>query len=180
MTPGAIVILNGPSSSGKTAIAQKVRDRRGPSCAVLSIDQFYPSVHPARVNDWALYQSLTRILFASAAACAEEGFDVVVDSVFERRQCIEASLHALRHLRASYVGLTCPVPVLERRERERGDRPLGLAGDQNSRVHADCAYDLMLDTAQSSIETCAEQVLELFDAGQWTAQALMRERMIMA
>jgi chloramphenicol 3-O phosphotransferase len=45
------------------------------------------------------------------------------------------------------VGLFAPLEVLEARERERGDRELGLARWQYDRVHQGVVYDLELDTA---------------------------------
>ena len=176
MSPGRVVILNGTSSSGKTTIAQTVRNRRGPDCAAVAIDQFYSSVHSERENDWSLFCSLSEVLFASVAAFADQGFDVVVDSVFERPACIEACLYALREIHVSFVGLSCPLDILERRERARGNRPNGLARNQSGRVHEDCVYDLVLDTSESSVEECATRILELFDASEWPAQTTMVER----
>jgi len=176
MIPGRVVILNGASSSGKTAIAQAVRDRRGPDCAAVSIDQFYSSVHSRKENNWSLFYSLTEVLFASVAAFANRGFDVVVDSVFERPQCIEAGLSALKNIHVSFVGLSCPIDVLERRERARKDRPIGLARDQSGRIHGDCVYDLILDTSELSVEECAARILALLDASEWLAQTTMIER----
>lgn len=176
MIPGRVVILNGASSSGKTTIAHAVRDRRGPGCTAVSIDQFYPSIHPERDNNWSLFHSLTEVLFASAAAFARQGFDVVVDTVFERPQCIESALNALKNLHVSFVGLTCPTETLEDRESARKDRPLGLARNQSTRIHNDCVYDLTLDTSELTVEECAARILELFDAAEWPAQRAMIER----
>jgi chloramphenicol 3-O phosphotransferase len=176
MIPGRVVILNGPSSSGKTTIAQAVRDHRGPDCAAVSIDQFYLSIHSERENNWSLFYSLTKVLFASAAAFANQGFDVVVDSVFERPQCIEASLYTLKNIHVSFVGLNCPIDILERREIARKNRPIGLARNQNGRIHDDCVYDLILDTSELSVADCSTRILDLFDASEWPAQTTMAGR----
>lgn len=176
MIPGRVVILNGPSSSGKTTIAQAVRDRRGPDCTAVSIDQFYSCIHSERENNWSLFQSLTKVLFTSVAAFANEGLDVVVDTVFERPQCIEASLYALKNLHVSFVGLNCPIDILERRERARKNRPIGWARNQSARIHNDCVYDLTLDTSELSVDECVARILELFSASEWPAQTRMAER----
>ena len=156
------MILNGASSSGKTTIAHAVRDGRGPSCAVVSIDQFYASVHPERENNWSLFYSLTEVMFASVAAFVERGFDVVVDTVFERRECVEVCRRALEGVHVLFVGLTCPVDVLECRERARENRPVGLARDQSGRIHNGCVYDLTLDTSELSVDACAARIHESF------------------
>ncbi|MFZ0017309.1 MAG: hypothetical protein WAL10_08230 [Acetobacteraceae bacterium] len=41
-----------------------------------------------------------------------------------------------------FVGLFAPLDVLEARERQRGDRLIGLARWQYHRVHSGIAYDL--------------------------------------
>lgn len=140
------------------------------------MDQFYSFIHSERENDWSLFHALTKVLFASAAAFANQGFDVVVDSVFERPQCIEASLYALKNVHTSFVGLNCPIDILERRERARQNRPIGWARNQSGRIHDDCIYDLLLDTSELSVEECAARILELFGASEWPAQARMADR----
>jgi chloramphenicol 3-O phosphotransferase len=56
------------------------------------------------------------------------------------------------------VGVRCPLPELERRERDRGDRPAGLAAHQVERVHAHGIYDLEFDTSVTAPRDCAALV----------------------
>jgi len=49
-------------------------------------------------------------------------------------------------------------PVLERRERIRGDRPPGLAARQFDQVHAHGIYDIECDTSKSTPEEIAQQI----------------------
>jgi chloramphenicol 3-O phosphotransferase len=155
---GHIVVLNGASSAGKTTIARSVRTLCGERCVVLSIDQFFSSVHPERKHDWALFRSLSQILFDAARSAALQGFDVVVDTVFERPECDDICRATLAGLTVSRVGLTCPTKVLERRELQRGDRPPGLAARQSGHVHEGCVYDMELDTSAVSAEQCAQRI----------------------
>ena len=48
------------------------------------------------------------------------------------------------------VGVFAPLEVLEARERERGDRMIGLARWQYERVHRDMTYELEIDTSQAT------------------------------
>ena len=48
------------------------------------------------------------------------------------------------------VGVTCPIEVLEARERARGDRVLGRARGLAGVVHGFLDYDLMVDTGAVS------------------------------
>jgi chloramphenicol 3-O phosphotransferase len=156
----AIVVLNGPSSSGKSTLARAVQNHVGVSCALVSIDQLYPCLHPERDNDWELFRTLTRTLFACARSFHEQGLHVVVDAVFERPECLEIC-RSICAPNLALVGLSCPLEVLERRELVRQDRRIGLARTQNDRVHAGCEYDLVLDTGLYSPEECAAQVVAL-------------------
>lgn len=161
MHAGRVVVINGPSSSGKTAIATATRDLVGPQSVSLSIDQLFGCVHAERANDWSLFAALTRALFDSAASFARSGFHVIVDAVFEREACIDSCLESLASTDLLFVGLTCPIDVLEERERARGDRTQGLARNQSSRVHDHAIYDLSIDSSQCEARDCAERIRDL-------------------
>jgi chloramphenicol 3-O phosphotransferase len=62
------------------------------------------------------------------------------------------------------VGVTCPLEVLEARERERGDRVLGRARGLMEVVHEFCSYDASVDTAALSPEACVATILEALAA----------------
>jgi chloramphenicol 3-O phosphotransferase len=49
---------------------------------------------------------------------------------------------------------------LERRERERGDRPTGLAARQLKQVHGHGLYDVECDTGRSTARECALHIKE--------------------
>jgi chloramphenicol 3-O phosphotransferase len=55
-----------------------------------------------------------------------------------------------------------PLNVLEERERQRGDRLIGLARWQYDRVHEGMTYDLEVDTASVSALECAELIRQKF------------------
>ena len=59
---------------------------------------------------------------------------------------------------SSSSGLQCPLEELERRERERGNRPIGLAAFQFPIVHENMRYDIELDTSANDPAACAAQI----------------------
>ncbi|MGM1045883.1 MAG: phosphotransferase-like protein [Bacillota bacterium] len=59
-----------------------------------------------------------------------------------------------------YIGVHCPIDELERRERERKDRPIGLARAQIEIVHKHSRYDLEVNTKKNSIIECASMIKE--------------------
>lgn len=61
------------------------------------------------------------------------------------------------------VGVLAPLPVLEERERLRGNRIAGEARAQVDAVHAGIEYDLTVDTASQSPEECARVIFDALD-----------------
>ena len=84
------------------------------------------------------------------------------------------SARALSDLPVLFVGVHRPVPVLERRELARGDRDVGQARWQSSRVHGHGAYDVEVDTHASSVEACADAVRNGLDRSGGAFEALRR------
>jgi chloramphenicol 3-O-phosphotransferase len=158
---GRVVVLNGPSSAGKTTLAQAVRDALAPRAACVSIDQLYPCISTEHPNDWRQVRALTDATFAAAAALARGGFDVVVDTVFDRIDCVDIAKAALADFPRHFVAVTCPLDLLERREQARRDRPIGLARSQIDRVFHDVSYDLKLDTSVLTVEQSVDHVMTL-------------------
>lgn len=154
------VVLNGASSSGKTSVAQALRDLLGPAWVALSIDDLFRSLHPDRPSDWKTFHLLTQTLFDSAATFGRLGFSFVVDTVFERPECYRAYQVALSAFPTLFVSLNCPVAVLAQRETLRADRGPGLAAEQAARVHEGYRYDVSLDTSVLSPQQCAATIRE--------------------
>ena len=154
---GTIVVLNGPSSAGKTTLARTVRDKLGANAVALAVDDFFGFVHRDASRGWQLFDALTAAMFASASTFATRGFDVIVDTVFERRESLATAIaHGAR-----LVAVTCPLDVLEQRERDRGDRTIGQARAQHEYVFQRATYELTLDTAKQSVEECADRVIAI-------------------
>lgn len=151
------MVLNGPSSAGKTTLSRAVRDKRGANTVALAIDDFFGFVHRDEQRGWKLFDALTVAMFAAASTFARRDFDVIVDTVFERRESLATAIsHGAR-----LVAVTCPLEVLEQRERERGDRKVGQARAQHEYVFQRATYELTLDTANESVDECADRVIAI-------------------
>jgi chloramphenicol 3-O phosphotransferase len=86
---------------------------------------------------------------------------MVIDHVIERRDWMDEIAEALRGYSTCMVKVTCPLPELERRERERGDRKIGLAQWQLGVVHGFCDYDAEVDTAAATMAANVEYLQAL-------------------
>lgn len=158
---GRVIVLNGPSSSGKTTLGRALQRSLGTNAVFLPIDLLWQSIHEDRPNNWTLFELLTGVLLETALAFWQRGADVIVDTVFERQECADQCRRTLAASAPILVGLYCDVAELERREGARGDRPPGLAAGQTARVHGFCHYDLRLDTDRMSVNACTAQIIAL-------------------
>ena len=97
----------------------------------------------------------------AVAAMAAQGNSLVVDDVMTDGQDREYRA-LLSAFDTRLVGLFAPLDVLEARERQRGDREIGLARWQYGRVHRGVAYDLTIDAAAASPLEIARLIRDAF------------------
>jgi chloramphenicol 3-O phosphotransferase len=183
---GKIIYLNGASSSGKSLIAQALQGVLDGSCIHTGLDHYLERVperfhaHSDGVNppaaDGFLWihkgpdgqvteirlgptgLRMIRGLYRAAAVLAAEGNDLIIDDVLFDPQALREAVGALSPFGVLFVGVRCPLEVAEQRERDRGDRTLGLARAHHELVHAHGVYDMEVDTSIASPLECALQI----------------------
>ncbi|WP_405562770.1 chloramphenicol phosphotransferase CPT family protein [Streptomyces sp. NBC_01180] len=164
-TPGGTVIfLNGTSSSGKSSIATELLRILGGRYFHVPVDAFHSmrserEILPHELQD--VIDSTARGFHRAAAGMAAGGNDIVVDHVLSQDWRLADCLSVFAPDDVLLVGVRCPLPELERRERERGDRTPGLAAMQYAQVHAHGLYDIECDTSVLSPLECAERIRDL-------------------
>lgn len=89
---------------------------------------------------------------------ASAGNDVIVDHVLSEPWRLRDCLTVMAGIDVVFVGVHCSLEELQRREQQRGDRPLGTAAGQIGQVHAQAMYDLEVDTGTGSIEACSARI----------------------
>jgi len=97
------------------------------------------------------------------AALAHQGNDLIVDDVMLGRGAAQEYRDLLAPFELIFVGLFAPLDILEARERQRGDRLIGLARWQFDRVHAGLNYDLEIDTTTAAPTDCAHRIKAAFN-----------------
>ena len=189
MCKGTVIILNGTSSSGKTSIVRALQEVLDEPYLDAGIDKFLFML-PKRYLDEPLWHQVFDYLYAdpvartglsikagpmgrqmiagmhrSIAALAHAGNNVIVDHVLLERGWLKECVEVLADFRVWFVGVRCPLAVVEQRERERRDRTLGQARAQFDQVHAHGEYDLEVDTSISSPMDCALQIKRRMEDG---------------
>jgi chloramphenicol 3-O phosphotransferase len=160
MPSGRIVLLNGPSSVGKTTLTHAVARRMTTPWLVMPVDLFHqirtrPDAHLSD-RKWQDVFHRTRAAYhralVGAASC---GCDVLADHVLNEPWRLDDLLGLSIGLDVLLIHVTCSPKELRRREKARGEREPGTAATQRRQVfqHGDC--DLTVDTTYGPDEPTA-------------------------
>ncbi|MGW7004535.1 chloramphenicol phosphotransferase CPT family protein [Streptomyces sp. NPDC054933] len=158
---GRIIFLNGTSSSGKSSLARELLQVLDEPYFHLPVDAFHAMRSRREFTPDELRDVLRRTgmgFHRAVAGMAAGGNNVVVDHVLSEQWRLLDCLGLFAPGDVVLVGVRCSLQELERRERHRGDRPIGLAARQLEQVHAHGPYDIECDTATASAAECARQI----------------------
>ena len=166
---GHVIFLNGTSSSGKTTLARALQQELVEPYMYLSIDNFF-HLYPDRFlrpNSREGAGTLARIIPAvvsgfhrSVAALALAGNNVLVDHILQDAGSLEECVEQWLGFEVLFVGVKCPLPIAEQREKERGNRTIGTVRTQFDVVHAHGLYDLEIDTSNLTVSECITRIIE--------------------
>lgn len=121
-----------------------------------------PTGHPIyQIHAGPFAKRIVRTLKDIPLLLASQQYNLIIDDVAFGAVEVEEWKQVLKGYSVLYVGVVTPLDVLERRERERGDRFLGGARGQYFKVHENVAYDLEINTHTHSIE---ENIKRIKDA----------------
>ncbi|WP_078866303.1 phosphotransferase-like protein [Streptomyces sp. NRRL S-1448] len=160
---GKVILLNGTSSSGKSSIAQALLDMLDGTWFHMPVDAFHAMRCKGPISDEDLQAEIDRTckgFHRAVAGMAAGGNNLVVDYPLSRRWRLLDLLDVLVPEDTLLIAVRCPLPELERRERDRGDRQLGLAAMQYDQVHSHELHDLDVDSGLLSPEECARRIRE--------------------
>lgn len=177
-----IVLLNGVGSAGKGSIAKALQAIATEFYLHVEMDAFFAMMpersigHPdgivfetvrdggrpaVVITEGPMSLRVFRGMRHAIAALAAQGNNLIVDDVLVGPEKAEYD-DLLRPFHVHRIGVFCPLDVLEARERQRGDRLIGLARWQFDRVHDGMTYDLEVDTSTATPMACAETIKERF------------------
>ena len=162
---GQIVVLNGPSSAGKSSLARELQSCLPRPFLHVQLDAFrdmepggyFQKGQPALTA--LRLAALCRAMNATSAEYARHCQHVFLDHVLPA-QGWKYLVEDLCSFEVLLVGVRCSLEELEARERRRGNRPLGLAASQAAEVHAKRSYDFEVDTSAAGVSDCARSVRE--------------------
>lgn len=167
---GAIIMLNGASSSGKSTLARRLQAVLADPFLHLSSDQLVGGgAIPDRRNESASFgwPGIMRTRFFDGfhrciPAMASAGNNLVVDHIIEYPEWRDQLRRLLEGLDVFLVGVHCDFDELDRRERVRGDRRVGEGRThvEADRIHGFGPYDVEIDTTFGVDSSLAERLAE--------------------
>ena len=183
MRRGAVIILNGVGSVGKSSTARALQAITAEPFLHIALDAFIDML-PERmighsdgltfdtnevdgrpcvaIGSGPIVARAMRGMRRAVAAMAAQGNNLIVDEVMLSQDKARDYRDLLSGFTLRLVGLFAPLEVLEERERARGDRRAGLARWQFDRVHHGMTYDLEIDTRARTPEACARLICDSF------------------
>ncbi|MGI8447691.1 MAG: chloramphenicol phosphotransferase CPT [Streptosporangiaceae bacterium] len=168
-----VIVLNGGSSSGKSAIARCLQAVLPDPWLAFGVDTLIramplSSPMPGGGIEFASdgevavgpeFRTLEAAWMEGVAAMAHAGARIVVDEVFLGSAASQQLWKkALGPLRVLWIGVRCESAVAAGREVARGDRVAGMASAQAEMVHEGVVYDLQVDTTHTEALECARAI----------------------
>lgn len=156
---GKIIVINGPSSSGKSTLAKELQRQFEIPFLRYSFDLFLDSqalpMEQIR-NGKISWESMRPNLFSGLQQClpilAKAGNNIVFDHIIETKEMLHELIHLTAYMDIYFVGLHCSLEELERREIARGNRGSGDARMDFETVHKITTYDLEIDSENDLAE----------------------------
>ncbi|AKK07166.1 chloramphenicol 3-O-phosphotransferase [Corynebacterium mustelae] len=169
-----IVVINGPSSCGKTSAAAALTNIAPGAWLRFSIDDFINALPPklvgspaglmisetGTVSTGATFHMLFDAWLSALGHLARTSVHIVYDDVFLDPITSKRTLsQAFSGNDIVWVALECSPDELARREASRGDRPAGMATSQLSCVDHRYTADIRLTTDRLTPEQIARKIL---------------------
>ncbi len=178
-----VIVLNGVGSVGKSTTARALQAITAEPFLHVAMDAFLDMLpasmlgHPdglvfetnrdqgrpsVAIRTGPVLDRAMRGMRHAVAAMAAQGNNLVVDDVMIGDGQGREYRALLSRFHVRLVGLFAPLDMLEARERQRGDREIGLARWQYERVHRGRSYDLEIDMAAATPLESAQTIRDAF------------------
>ena len=148
-----VILLNGPSSSGKSTLAKALQalisEKRSERYEVVSIDDFLKMSPTETIYEDDVF-NISDGLCKKAVEMLDAGEGVIIDQVMTSERIFHHLKEALASFPLRMVRVTCPLSLLRERELARGDRSPGSAEASSAYLFPREGYDLVVDTGLKS------------------------------
>jgi chloramphenicol 3-O phosphotransferase len=167
MQRGNIIVLNGVSSSGKSAFAKVLQAKHPQQYLYMPIDllnDISPPKDSPSYNEryTADPMPILSAFYSCVKSFSDYGINVIFDVVF-RKSFLNWFLNMFpdSDYPVMMVHVTCPIEELRRREKERGDRKIGDGESHLALLEPRENYDIVIDTYAETAEVNVERVIDM-------------------
>ena len=185
-----IIILNGCPSAGKTSIIKELQNLYQKHFLSLGIDRFWAMIPDqykelgskahegylfvqsydeynkpiVNIKRGPLAEHIDHTMPQIIRSLAECNHDIAVDMIFVNDSMLYNYAKELKNNTVYFIGIVCSLEELEKREKQRGNRILGLARGHINKIHKNKKYyDLVVDTTHCSAAACAQNILNFIE-----------------
>lgn len=156
-----IIILKGTSSSGKTSIAKALQEQLDEIYLHFQMDAFWDMVPQSIEANSQNFPKLKHAVIDSAKSLAENGHNLIMDITL-MPDSVDGLMEVLKDHQVFSVGVYCDLETLKKREKNRGDRKIGLAESQYGTIHDGVKYDFEIDTSDLDPIAAAVKIVKAF------------------
>ncbi len=155
-----VILLNGPSSAGKSSIAKALRQKLPDSgnAVLISLDEYLQMSATEPIWEDDVFAVMPRMC-EDISSALREGKTVIIDHVITSARIYRALNDAAHGFQMKTVLVSCDVETLRRRETERGDRCAGSAEASLQYLYPKTGYDLCVDSSEAGPAALAEEII---------------------
>ena len=168
-----IVLLNGPSSAGKSTLSREISKRlkgMGISSVIISIDDYMTTDPKETIYEDDIYEIMPAMC-RDIKAFVKNGKTVIVDHAITSERIYDMFLDAAQEGSPLTVKVECDIEILRQREIERGDRCPGSAEASLQYLWPKEGYGLVIDNGSVAAEVNAKQIVKKMTGKKVTVQS---------
>ena len=161
-----IIYLHGPSSSGKTQIAEELQEQLPDFFLRFALDTIFDGFPKSVLRrKWdgqdlpdVRCPSVGRGYHACVHALASTGFNLIIDDDLPDDVVGTYMADIIERYNVILIGIRCPLDELTKRESQRPDRTVGSARRGFETIGAGIEYDLVIDSSQRTPSQAASEI----------------------
>ncbi len=158
-----IILLNGPSSSGKSTLSKTLQaliwEKMSLHYEVVSIDDFMKTDPMETIYEDDVFE-ISGDLCDHVLERMKESSGVIIDHVITSERIYQQLKNAMEDYTLFEVHVDCSLEILKKREQERKDRCPGSAKASATYLFPKDGYDLTVDSGLRSAKENARIIFE--------------------
>lgn len=156
-----IILLNGPSSSGKSTLSKTlqglIEERRNELYRIVSIDDYMKLSTEETIYEDDVFD-ISGDMCTGALVALQTSPGVIIDHVITSERIYHQLTAMLGQFPICSVHVMCPLDILLQREYARKNRCLGSAEASYTYLYPKDDYDLSVDTSVMTPAECAAKI----------------------